>query len=89
MTPRQVAGALRAPSYFEGPKSTLMALCILGLLAVLFLGIGYSRPAPANSSTDQRVSADRDLLLLAALNAPTAVYPSGAVKTGDPSTRAW
>ena len=43
MTPRQVA-ARRAPSYFEGPKSTLMALCILGLLAVLFLGIGYSRP---------------------------------------------
>ena len=83
MTPRQVA-ARRAPSYFEGPKSTLMALCILGLLAVLFLGIGYSRPLLRTAPLTNAYRQTGTFSYSAALNAPTAVYPSGAVKTGDP-----
>ena len=83
MTPQQVA-ARRAPSYFEGPKSTLIALCILALLAVVFLGVGYSRPllrtAPLNNAYRQTGTFSYS----AAVNAPTAVYPTGAVKTGDP-----
>jgi signal peptidase I len=83
MTPRQVA-ARRAPAYFEGPKSTLVPLCILALLAVVFLGVGYSRPllrtAPLNAAYRQTGTFSYS----AAVNAPTAVYPSGAVKTGDP-----
>jgi len=83
MTPQQVA-TRRAPSYFEGPKSTLITLCFLVLLAVVFLGVGYSRPllrtAPLNNAYRQAGTFSYS----AALNAPTAVYPSGVVKTGDP-----
>jgi signal peptidase I len=83
MTPRQVA-ARHAPSYFEGPKSTLMALCILGLLAVLFLGVGYSRPLLRTAPLTNAYRQTGTFSYSAAVNAPTAVYPSGAVKTGDP-----
>jgi signal peptidase I len=83
MTPQQVA-TRRAPSYFEGPKSTLITLCFLVLLAVVFLGVGYSRPllrtAPLNNAYRQAGTFSYS----AAVNAPTAVYPSGVVKTGDP-----
>ena len=83
MTPRQVA-ARRAPSYFEGPKSTLIALCILGLLAVVFLGVGYSRPLLRTAPLTNAYRQTGTFSYSAAVNAPTAVYPSGAVKTGDP-----
>ena len=83
MTPQQLA-ARRAPSYFEGPKSTLIVLCLVGLLGVVFLGVGYSRPllrtAPLNNAYRQAGTFSYS----AAVNAPTPVYPSGAVKTGDP-----
>ncbi|MGD0392309.1 MAG: signal peptidase I [Acidimicrobiales bacterium] len=83
MTPQQVA-ARRAPSYFEGPKSTLIALCILALLAVVFLGVGYSRPLLRTAPLTDAYRQTGTFSYSAAVNAPTAVYPSGAVKTGDP-----
>jgi signal peptidase I len=83
MTPQQVA-ARRAPSYFEGPKSTLVALCILALLAVVFLGVGYSRPLLRTAPLNEAYRQTGTFSYSAAVNAPTAVYPSGAVKTGDP-----
>jgi signal peptidase I len=83
MTPQQVA-ARRAPSYFEGPRSTLLALCFLGLLGVVFLGIGYSRPLLRTAPLTNAYRQTGTFSYSAAINAPTAVYPSGAVKTGDP-----
>ena len=83
MTPQQVA-TRRAPSYFEGPKSTLIALCILALLAVVFLGVGYSRPLLRTAPLNDAYRQTGTFSYSAAVNAPTAVYPSGAVKTGDP-----
>jgi signal peptidase I len=83
MTPQQVA-ARRAPSYFEGPKSTLMALCFLALLAVVFLGVGYSRPLLRTAPLSNAYRQTGTFSYSAALKAPTAVYPSGVVKTGDP-----
>ena len=83
MTPQQLA-ARRAPSYFEGPKSTLVALCILALLAVVFLGVGYSRPLLRTAPLNDAYRQTGTFSYSAAVNAPTAVYPSGAVKTGDP-----
>ena len=83
MTPQQVA-ARHAPSYFEGPRSTLIALCILGLLAVVFLGVGYSRPLLRTAPLTNAYRQTGTFSYSAAVNAPTAVYPSGAVKTGDP-----
>ncbi len=83
MTPQQVA-TRHAPSYFEGPKSTLIALCILGLLAVVFLGVGYSRPLLRTAPLSNAYRQTGTFSYSAAVNAPTAVYPSGAVKTGDP-----
>ena len=83
MTPQQVA-ARRAPSYFEGPKSTLIALCVLALLAVVFLGVGYSRPLLRTAPLNEAYRQTGTFSYSAAVNAPTAVYPSGAVKTGDP-----
>jgi hypothetical protein len=83
MTPQQVA-TRRPPSYFEGPKSTLIALCILGLLAVIFLGVGYSRPLLKSAPLNDAYIQTGTFSYAAAVNAPTAVYPSGVVKTGDP-----
>ena len=83
MTPQQLA-TRRAPSYFEGPKSTLIALCVLGLLAVVFLGVGYSRPLLRTGPLNDAYRQSGTFSYSAAVNAPTAVYPSGAVKTGDP-----
>jgi hypothetical protein len=83
MTPHQVA-TRRAPSYFEGPKSTLIALCVLALLAAVFLGVGYSRPLLRTAPLDNAYRQTGAFSYAAAVNPPTAVYPSGAVKTGDP-----
>jgi signal peptidase I len=83
MTPEQVA-TRRAPAYFEGPKSTLIALCVLGLLAVLFLGLGYGRPLLRTGPLTEAYRQTGTFSYSAAVNAPTAVYPNGAVKTGDP-----
>jgi len=83
MTPQQVA-TRHAPTYFEGPKSTLTALCILALLAVVFLGVGYSRPLLRTAPLTDAYRQTGTFSYSAAVNAPTAVYPSGAVKTGDP-----
>jgi signal peptidase I len=83
MTPQQVA-TRRAPSYFEGPKSTLIALIVLGLLAVIFLGVGYSRPLLRSGPLTDAYRQAGTFSYSAAVTTPTAVYPSGAVKTGDP-----
>ena len=83
MTPQQVA-ARRAPSYLEGPKPTLISLCFLALLAVVFLGVGYSRPLLRTAPLNDAYRQTGTFSYSAAVNAPTAVYPSGAVKTGDP-----
>jgi signal peptidase I len=83
MTPQQVA-ARRAPSYFEGPKTTLIGLSILALLAVVFLGVGYSRPLLRTAPLTNAYRQAGTFSYTAAVNAPTPVYPSGAVKTGDP-----
>ena len=83
MTPQQVA-ARHAPSYFEGPRSTLIALCVLGLLAAVFLGVGFSRPLLRTAPLTDAYRQSGTFSYSAAVNAPTAVYPSGAVKTGDP-----
>ena len=83
MTPQQVA-TRHAPSYFEGPKPTLIALSVLALLAVIFLGIGYSRPLHRTAPLSDAYRQTGTFSYAAAVNAPTAVYPSGAVKTGDP-----
>jgi hypothetical protein len=83
MTPQQVA-TRRPPSYFEGPKSTLLALCVLALLAVVFLGVGYSRPLLKSAPLNDAYIQTGTFSYAAAVNTPTAVYPSGVVKTGDP-----
>ena len=83
MTPQQVA-TRRAPPFFEGPKSTLIALCFVGLLAVVFLGVGYSRPLLRTAPLTNAYRQTGTFSYSAAVNAATAVYPSGAVKTGDP-----
>jgi signal peptidase I len=83
MTPQQLA-TRRAPPYFDGPKSTLIAICVLGLLAVVFLGVGYSRPLLRSGPLANAYRQTGTFSYSAAVIAPTAVYPSGAVKTGDP-----
>ena len=83
MTPQQVA-TRHAPSYFEGPKATLTALCILALLAVAFLGVGYSHPLLRTAPLTDAYRQTGTFSYSAAVIAPTAVYPSGTVKTGDP-----
>ncbi len=74
----------RPPAYLDGPNPTLVAMGVVMVLALLLLGMGFSRPL---HRTGVRAGAYRQagtFSYTAATNAPNSVYPSGLVNTGDP-----
>jgi len=83
MTPQQAADR-HAPSYLDGPRATLAALATLIFLAVLFLGVGFTRPlhqvGPLSGAFDQTGT----FSYTAAVKSATPVYPSGQLTTGQP-----
>ncbi len=74
----------RPPPYFAGPRSSLIALGVAVTLAVLTLGVGYSRPADRIGTMANAYSHTGAFSYSGAANTPTAVYPTGKVKSGDP-----
>jgi hypothetical protein len=83
MTPQQTA-ARRAPSYLDGPRPTLTALAVLIVLAVLFLGVGLTRPLHEVSPLSGAFHQTGTFSYTAAVKAPTPVYPTGHLTTGQP-----
>ena len=83
MTTQQVA-TRHAPPYFEGP---LWFLAILGVsigLAILLLGLGFSRPSQRAVPLTSAYRQSGVFSYSAQVKAPTEAYPSGTVTTGQP-----
>ncbi len=74
----------RPPPYFSGPRSSLIALGVVATLAVLMLGVGYSRPADRIGTMSNAYRQTGAFSYSGTANAPTSVYPTGRVGTGDP-----
>lgn len=83
MTPSQLA-TRRAPTFLEGPKTTLILLAAIALLSVLCLGVGYSRPYHRSVPLPGAYQQAGTFSYTAAVKKPTPVYPSGSATTGDP-----
>lgn len=81
--PSSVALA-QAPSYFEGSTPTLLTLGILLTLAILFLIVGFSHPSRHVAPLADAYQQTGDFSYSAAVKAPTIVYPSGFITTGQP-----
>jgi signal peptidase I len=77
-------GSARVPSYLEGPTPTLIALAILLALGLLLLGVGFSRPLHREIPLANAYQQKGSFGYSATVKAPTVVYPSGTVTTGEP-----
>jgi signal peptidase I len=78
------AARRRPQPFLEGPTSTLMSLGVALALALLFLGIGFSRPLQVTGGLPNAYQQSGTFSYSAAPKTPTAVYPTGVVSTGDP-----
>jgi signal peptidase I len=83
MTPQQIAHR-RAPSYFDGPTGSLIALGTALVLALLLCGIGFSHPTHRTIPLPSAYEQTGNFSYQGAVTKPTAVYPSGFVTTGEP-----
>jgi len=83
MTTQQVASR-HAPPYFEGPLWFLVCLGVSIGLAMLLLGIGFSRPSQRVVALTSAYSQSGVFSYSAQVKSPTEVYPSGDVTTGQP-----
>jgi signal peptidase I len=83
MTPQQVA-ARRPPPYFDGPALSLVTLGVLSLVAIVSLTLGFSRPLQRVAPLANAFQQTGTFAYSAAVEKPTAVYPSGFVTTGQP-----
>jgi hypothetical protein len=82
MTPQQLA-TRRKPSYVESPLGFLVAIGVSLTLAVLCLGVGFSRPLHRVVPKSAYVQSGHFTYSAAAIS-PTPVYPSGFATTGQP-----
>ena len=83
MTPQQLS-ARHPPAFLDGPTPMLALIGGFLVIALILLGVGFGRPqqklAPLPGAYQQLGSFSYS----AAVNAPTPVYPSGFVTTGQP-----
>jgi hypothetical protein len=80
---QQAAPSQRQP-YLEGPIATLVSLVVLLSLAILFLAIGFSRPSHRLAPMPDAYQQTGNFSYSAHVNAPSIIYPSGVVTTGQP-----
>ena len=83
MTPGQLADR-RNPRLGEGPVLSMIAICVCALLALAFLGLGYSHPATRSAPLAGAYQQRGSFSYSAPAFAPTAVYPTGVATTGQP-----
>jgi len=82
--PTPPAVPTQTPSYFEGSTPTLVALGVLVPLTMLFLIVGFSHPSRHVAPLADAYQQTGDFSYSAAVKAPTIVYPSGFITTGQP-----
>ncbi len=82
--PDRDIAARRPRPYFDGPTSTLVALAVSLLLAVVLLTTGFTQPTRRAGSLPGAFRQAGTFSYSAKPNAPTSVYPTGIVTTGDP-----
>jgi signal peptidase I len=68
----------------RGPGVTAALTCLFAALALLFLGLGFSRPLYRVVPLSGAYQQSGRFSYTAATKAPTPVYPSGFVTTGEP-----
>ena len=83
MTPDQLARR-RPPGFLEGPLWSLVSIAVCGLLAVVLLGVGFSRPLQQVVPLTNAYRQAGAFSYSAPVKATTAVYPTGVVSTGQP-----
>ena len=83
MTPGQLARR-QIPRLGEGPVASTIAICVCALLAITLLGIGFSRPSTRTVPLAGAFRQTGTFSYSAPVIAPTPVYPSGVVTTGQP-----
>jgi signal peptidase I len=71
-------------SYFDGSMSTLITLGILLTLAFTFLVVGFGHPSKHVVPLPDAYQQTGSFSYSAAVKAPTIVYPSGVITTGQP-----
>ena len=76
--------ARRPPPYLDGPMSTLIVLAVVLSLAVLCVVAGFSRPTTRVGALPGAYQQGGTFAYTATVTAPSAVYPSGTVSTGEP-----
>jgi len=83
MTPQQLARR-RLPGFTEGPVLSLVAMAVVTTLAVLCLGVGFSRPLNREVPLVGAYVQSGQFSYSAPVTTPTPVYPSGSIQTGQP-----
>ncbi len=83
MTPEQLS-ARHAPTFLEGSTLTLVLMGVLLALALVFAGVGYARPLHKVTPQPGAYQQAGVFSYEAAVTAPTPVYPTGSVTTGQP-----
>ncbi len=83
MTAQQLA-TRRMPKYDESPMAILIAIGLTLTLAVLCLGVGFSRPLHRVIPLPSAYSQSGHFTYQGPVTSPTPVYPSGFVDTGQP-----
>ena len=83
MTPGQLARR-QIPRLGEGPVLSTIAIGVCALLAVALLGMGFSRPSTRMVPLSGAYRQTGTFSYSAPVIAPTPVYPSGVVTTGQP-----
>ena len=83
--PRAGAADQRRPSpYFEGPTPSLAALCVSVVLALVLLVMGFTSGRQRGGVLPDAYTQAGTFSYSAKAKAPTFVYPSGTLSTGDP-----
>ena len=83
MTPQQLAQR-QVPRFSEGPVLSLVAIAIALTLAVLFAGVGFSRPLHREVPLIGAYVQMGQFSYSAPVTAPTPVYPTGFIESGQP-----
>jgi signal peptidase I len=84
VSPAPTGPAPRAVPVARGPGVTVALTCLFAALALLFLGLGFSRPPYRVVPLSGAYQQSGRFSYTAATKTPTAVYPSGFVTTGEP-----
>jgi hypothetical protein len=83
MTPQQLAHR-QLPRFSDGPVASLIAIAAALTLAVLCVAVGFSRPLHREVPLASAYEQTGRFSYSAPVNAPTPVYPTGFIESGQP-----